>query len=156
MPPIRRPALPRRNDPCPCGNPKKFKKCCGATVAFVRPSPRSMPQYIDTGETPIRWVIVDDTGTRLFADKDNRALVFSSKADAFATATHDLFADQGAGDINVAGVGETKFKTLQEKVPYVEVDAEQASALVQERVALARAQLETQANDNEENNAATD
>ncbi|MGA2863834.1 MAG: SEC-C metal-binding domain-containing protein [Verrucomicrobiota bacterium] len=21
---------PRRNDPCPCGSGKKFKKCCGA------------------------------------------------------------------------------------------------------------------------------
>jgi hypothetical protein len=142
MPPIRRPALPRRNDPCPCNSTKKFKKCCGTAVTFTRPTRQSLPQYIDTGETPIRWVIVDDTGTRLFADKDNRALVFSSKDDAFATATHDLFTDQQAGDINVAGVGETKFQTLQEKVPYVEVNAEQAALLVQERVALARAQLE--------------
>jgi uncharacterized protein YecA (UPF0149 family) len=22
-----------RNDPCPCGSGKKYKKCCGATVA---------------------------------------------------------------------------------------------------------------------------
>lgn len=156
MPPIRRSALPRRNDPCPCNSTKKFKKCCGTTVAFVRPSPRSMPQYIDTGETPVRWVIVDETGTRLFADKDNRALVFSSKADAFATATHELFADQDPGDINVAGVGETKFQTLQEKVPYVEVDAEQAALLVQERVALARAQLETAEQSHEDENKETD
>jgi hypothetical protein len=149
MPPIRRPALPRRNDPCPCNSAKKFKKCCGTTVAFTRPSPCSPPQYIDTGETPIRWVIVDDTGTRLFADKDNRALVFSSKADAFATATHDLFAEQRAGDINVAGVGATKFQTLQEKMPYVEVDAAQAAVLVQERVALARTKLETEEQHND-------
>ena len=28
--PIRREATPGRNDPCPCGSGKKFKKCCGA------------------------------------------------------------------------------------------------------------------------------
>ena len=25
-----KPATPGRNDPCPCGSGKKFKKCCGA------------------------------------------------------------------------------------------------------------------------------
>jgi uncharacterized protein len=24
------PSLPGRNDPCPCGSGRKFKKCCGA------------------------------------------------------------------------------------------------------------------------------
>ncbi|MCK7593366.1 UPF0149 family protein [Pseudomarimonas salicorniae] len=28
--PARRPDLPGRNDPCPCGSGLKFKKCCGA------------------------------------------------------------------------------------------------------------------------------
>ncbi|HRN62390.1 MAG TPA: UPF0149 family protein [Luteimonas sp.] len=28
--PIRREATPGRNDPCPCGSGKKYKKCCGA------------------------------------------------------------------------------------------------------------------------------
>jgi uncharacterized protein len=28
--PIRREAAPGRNDPCPCGSGRKFKKCCGA------------------------------------------------------------------------------------------------------------------------------
>lgn len=28
--PIRRDAAPGRNDPCPCGSGKKYKKCCGA------------------------------------------------------------------------------------------------------------------------------
>jgi len=27
---IRREATPGRNDPCPCGSGKKYKKCCGA------------------------------------------------------------------------------------------------------------------------------
>ena len=30
--PIRRDALPGRNDPCPCGSGQKWKKCCGSTV----------------------------------------------------------------------------------------------------------------------------
>ena len=28
--PIHAAAAPGRNDPCPCGSGKKFKKCCGA------------------------------------------------------------------------------------------------------------------------------
>lgn len=28
--PVRRAAAPERNDPCPCGSGKKYKKCCGA------------------------------------------------------------------------------------------------------------------------------
>ena len=28
--PIRRDKTPDRNDPCPCGSGKKYKKCCGA------------------------------------------------------------------------------------------------------------------------------
>ncbi|MEK7762276.1 MAG: SEC-C metal-binding domain-containing protein, partial [Nitrospirota bacterium] len=28
--PLARPTI-GRNDPCPCGSGKKFKKCCGAT-----------------------------------------------------------------------------------------------------------------------------
>lgn len=28
--PIRREATPERNEPCPCGSGKKYKKCCGA------------------------------------------------------------------------------------------------------------------------------
>lgn len=27
--PVRRAAVPERNDPCPCGSGKKYKKCCG-------------------------------------------------------------------------------------------------------------------------------
>ena len=29
--PIKATQAPSRNDPCPCGSGKKFKKCCGAT-----------------------------------------------------------------------------------------------------------------------------
>ena len=28
---LRKAPEPGRNDPCPCGSGKKFKKCCGAT-----------------------------------------------------------------------------------------------------------------------------
>ena len=27
--PIKAPASPGRNDPCPCGSGKKYKRCCG-------------------------------------------------------------------------------------------------------------------------------
>ena len=29
--PIKSDAKPERNDPCPCGSGKKYKKCCGKT-----------------------------------------------------------------------------------------------------------------------------
>ena len=32
--PIRRDALPGRNDPCPCGSGKKYKKCCMAAATL--------------------------------------------------------------------------------------------------------------------------
>jgi uncharacterized protein len=35
-----RPAIPERNDPCPCGSGKKFKNCC-ATLSFKPPPLRS-------------------------------------------------------------------------------------------------------------------
>jgi SEC-C motif len=143
MLPIRRNNAPaRRNDRCPCGSQRKFKKCCGLTVAGVEPQVKTVPQFIDTGEIAIRWVIVDNTGTRLFSDKDNRALVFSSKDAAFAIATLDLFSSQAPGDINVAGVGETKLKHLQEKISYVEVEVDTAEALVRERITVGLAAIE--------------
>jgi SEC-C motif len=143
MLPIRRNNAPaRRNDRCPCGSQRKFKKCCGLTVAGVEPQVKTVPQFIDTGEISIRWVIVDNTGTKLFSDKDNRALVFSSKDAAFAIATLDLFSSQAPGDINVAGVGETKFKHLQKTIPYVEVEVDTAEALVRERITVGLAAIE--------------
>jgi hypothetical protein len=32
---------PGRNDPCPCGSGKKYKKCCGAAIpiAAIAPAP---------------------------------------------------------------------------------------------------------------------
>lgn len=32
--PVRRAPTPGRNDPCPCGSGKKFKKCCGSPAAL--------------------------------------------------------------------------------------------------------------------------
>nr|WP_238346205.1 SEC-C metal-binding domain-containing protein [Luteimonas saliphila] len=32
--PRRREAVPGRNDPCPCGSGRKYKKCCGAGVTL--------------------------------------------------------------------------------------------------------------------------
>ena len=31
--PIHADKKPDRNDPCPCGSGKKYKKCCGTTVS---------------------------------------------------------------------------------------------------------------------------
>jgi hypothetical protein len=96
--------------------------------------------FIDTGETPVRWLISDSTGTQFFADKDNRALVFDSRAAATAVASLEIFGTPEPGEINVAGVGETKWKLLQEKIPFVEIpDIETAARLIAERIEYGKA-----------------
>lgn len=130
---------PRRNDRCACGSGKKFKHCHGAEPNNLN---WRKPAYIDSGESPIRWVIVDRTGTSFFSDKDNRILVFKARADATAIAMLDEFADQEPGDINIGGVGPAKWQHLQDTLPFIEVDnAEHGTALVAERIAFSMQQL---------------
>lgn len=140
-------ALIRRNDRCPCGSNKKFKTCCSPaspqrlSSAPLPAKPAQQP-YIDSGESAVRWVIVDATGTRLFVDKDGHVLVFSDRVTATQIANLEEFSDQAPGDINVAGVGPTKWQALQEKLPFVEPpDVESAAALVRERIDARRARL---------------
>jgi len=124
----------RRNDRCVCGSGKKFKACCSPTAPQTHRF-SNKPAFIDTGEIPVRWLISDNTATQFFADKDNRALVFNNRAAAYAVASLDLFNEQAPGEINVAGVGETKWQLLQEKIPFVEVpDIETAARLIAERI----------------------
>jgi len=125
----------RRNDRCICGSGKKFKYCCSPTAVQQPATAQVRAHYIDTGETAIRYVITDEKGTSFFSNKDNQIIVFKTRADAIAVATLDDFATADNGEINVAGVGETKWKRLQEKLPFVEVDsAEAAVAMVYERM----------------------
>lgn len=143
MPPIRRVNKPGRNEQCACGSGKKFKKCCAAPYT-QRPAPQPGVLYIDSGEDAIRWVICNDKGTSFFSDKDNHIMVFTDKAAAFAIAGLEEFSGQEPGEINVAGVGATKFAHLCEKLPYVEVhDVETASALIRERLEVKTQELET-------------
>ena len=141
---IRRGNIVRRNDRCVCSSNKKFKHCCSPD-APNRPKQYVKPvQYIDSGEESVRWVICDTTGVKFFSDKDNRILVFKTRADATTIALLDDFADQEAGDINVAGVGASKWAHLQEILPFVEVDyVSTGIELLRERMELQRAQYET-------------
>ena len=141
---IRRGNIVRRNDRCVCGSGKKFKHCCSLD-APSRPKQYVKPvQYIDSGEEAIRWVICDDTGVKFFSDKDNRILVFKSRADATSIALLEDFAGQEAGEINVAGVGPSKWAHLQEILPFVEIDyVSTGIELLRERMELQRAQYET-------------
>lgn len=133
----------KRNDRCPCGSGSKFKACCSPAApanANGRRSVRSGPVFVDTGEQAVRWLITDETTTKFFADKDNRAIVFKHQAEAIAVAGLQEFDTQEPGDINVAGVGETKWQHLQAKIPFVEVeDVEHAVALVRERIEYGKA-----------------
>jgi hypothetical protein len=122
-----------RNEPCPCGSTSKFKYCHGRPEnSELMPT---IKNYIDSGETPVRWVISNDTGTSFFADKQNRIMVFSDKSLAVQIAKLDIFNAQAPHEINVAGVGPTKWQHLQETLPFLEVpSAEMAAALIQERI----------------------
>lgn len=136
----------RRNDRCICGSGKKFKYCCSPDAVKQPGAPVKKTHYIDTGETAVRYVIADEKGTSFFSTKDNQIIVFQTRADAIAIATLDEFAAAEAGEINVAGVGETKWKHLQEKLPFVEVaNAEEAIELVRERMQHIQSLIEAEA-----------
>jgi hypothetical protein len=135
-----------RNESCPCGSSLKFKKCHGRPegVGFVP----EVQHHIDTGETPVRWVISNDSGTAFFADKDGRIMVFPDKSTAVTIARLDMFSPQAENEINVAGVGPTKWQHLQETLPYIEiVSTENAMALIQERISSQTAAQEIPVND---------
>lgn len=132
--------IPRRNERCPCGSGLKFKKCCSAGAAPAA-HVRSVG-YIDDGEEAARWVITNARGTSFFSDKDNKILVFTDKAVAFAIANMAEFSNQEPGEINVAAVGASKFKHLCEILPYVEVSSiETGVTLIQERITARQAEL---------------
>ena len=140
--PLRKISVPGRNQLCACGSRHKYKRCCGRVAVSRVDLSQFFTYFIDHDEQPVRWVIVDNTGTRLFADLAGRAIVFQSRADALTIAQLEDFADQDPGDINVAAVGPQKWQVLQANVPFVDVpDATTAAALVRERIAYQRQQL---------------
>ena len=159
---IRKDSVIKRNDRCPCGSGKKFKACHSPDAPQNRVSysaPAKAMSYIDTGESPVRYVICDRTGVKFFSDVENKILVFSSREIATAVALLDEFSSQEPGEINVAGVGPTKWEHLQSKLPFIEVDSvEQAVELVRARIAKMQEQIsgqETQES-KEENSQAAD
>lgn len=129
-----------RNEACPCGSGSKFKVCHGrAADSQLRPY---LKQYIDTGESAIRWVIANSKATAFFADVGNRIIVFPTREMAVEISRLDVFADQEPNELNIAGIGPTKWTHLQETLPFVEVvSVDQAKALIHERLEAQRAEL---------------
>lgn len=142
---IRKDSIIKRNDRCPCGSGKKFKVCHSPDAPQNRMSysaPAKAMNYIDTGESAVRYVICDQTGVKFFSDVDNKILVFNSREDATAVALLDEFGSQEPGEINVAGVGPTKWEHLQSKLPFIEVESiEHAIELVRARIAKMQEQI---------------
>ncbi|NDC55262.1 MAG: SEC-C domain-containing protein [Alphaproteobacteria bacterium] len=139
---LRKQATPKRNERCWCGSGKKFKYCC-----LIPPmtQPQRVMQYIDSGEEAVRYVISNSRGTGFFSTKEGKIIVFKNRAEAFAIATLPEFENQEPGEINVAGVGATKWQHLQEKLPFIEVDGvEDAMAFVKERIEYMQQQLQEQ------------
>lgn len=133
----------RRNDICFCGSGRKFKRCClNRHRSTWKTMPNSEPRAIDYGEDAVRWIICDQTGTQFFVDKQGRILIFTDKQTAHAAATLDLFGAPESGEINVAGVGQTKWQKIQDELPHVDVpNIETAIALIRERIDDQMAQL---------------
>lgn len=154
---IRKDSIIKRNDRCPCGSGKKFKACHSADapqnrVNYVTPA-RSM-NYIDTGESAVRYVICDRTGVKFFSDVENKILVFPSREAATAVALLDEFSSQEPGEINVAGVGPTKWEHLQAKLPFIEIESvEHAIELVRARIAKMQEQISGQESQEKESPA---
>jgi hypothetical protein len=145
MNPMKRAMGTRRNDRCICGSGKKHKYCCHSQALAQPKVTKKKTHYIDSGETAVRYVICDGRGTSFFVDKDGRILVFQNRADAIAVATLDEFNVVEPGEINVAGVGPTKWQHLQDTLPYVEAEnAEHAVTLVRERMLIMQAALGVQ------------
>lgn len=142
---IRKDSVIKRNDRCPCGSGKKFKTCHSPDAPQHRVSyaaPAKAMNYIDTGELAVRYVICDNTGVKFFSDVDNKIIVFPSRESATAVALLAEFSDQAAGEINVAGVGPTKWEHLQAKLPFIEVESvEHAIDLVRARIAKMQEQI---------------
>jgi hypothetical protein len=75
-------------------------------------------------------------------------MVFPDKSTAVTIARLDMFSPQAENEINVAGVGPTKWQHLQETLPYIEiVSTENAMALIQERISSQTAAQEIPVND---------
>lgn len=143
MNPIKRGMGTRRNDRCICGSGKKYKYCCHPQSMAQPEVTKKKTHYIDSGETAVRYVICDGRGTSFFVDKDSRIIVFPTRAEAIAVATLDEFTTVEPGEINVAGVGPTKWEHLQKTLPFVEVaTAEEAVNLVRERMTTMQAKLD--------------
>lgn len=154
MNPLKRAVGTRRNDRCVCGSGKKFKYCCSPAAAQQPDGPKKKTHYIDTGEVPVRYVICDSVGTSFFSTKNNEILVFSTRADALSVATLEEFQTQEPGEINVAGVGKTKWQHLQSTLPFVEVESvEQAVAFVRDRIEHMSAQLAAAENEHTQDDA---
>lgn len=147
---IRRSPRPPRNSRCPCGSGKKFKYCCKADAIEQPQVVKQQAVYIDSGEEAVRYVIVDSKGTGFFVDKDGRIIVLPTRADAIAIATMDEFAAAEAGEVNVAGVGATKWEHLQNTLPFVEADAETAMVLIRERISHMAATLPPESSESTE------
>lgn len=145
---LRREARPRRNERCFCGSGKKYKYC-HARNAVAQPHKRDTA-YLDYDEVPIRFVIANSEGTGFFSTKDGKIMVFMSAHSAEAIARLPEFDDQVPGEINIVGIGHTKWQFFQERLPTVEFsdDAQAVAAqCIRDKISHALEQYEAAESD---------
>lgn len=146
---LRREARPRRNARCFCGSGKKYKHC-HAKNAVPQPPP---PLPVDLDDIPVRFVIANSEGRAFFSTKDGKIMVFTSAAGANAIARLPDFDDQVPGEINVVGIGETKWSLFRERLPFVEFDDsahEVAARCIRDKLEFAREQYESETEESSE------
>lgn len=142
---LRREARPRRNERCFCGSGKKYKYCHSRN-AIEQPQKRDT-QYLDYAEEPIRFVIANSEGTGFFSTKEGKVMVFTSSHTAKTIAHLPEFDDQVPGEINVVGIGPTKWQFFQERLPFIEFadDAQAVAAqCIRDKISHALEQYEAE------------
>jgi glycosyltransferase involved in cell wall biosynthesis len=97
--PEQAPNAPGRNDPCPCGSGKRFKRCCGATGAGTGQRGVSDSRAAVVDSTPAaraQWEVLQGRGAALFREGElleaRRQFAAAEQAMPGQAATHHALA----------------------------------------------------------------
>jgi len=116
--------IAKRNDPCPCGSGKKYKKCCGGNNTWMT-TPTVIPgvdPLIKVHHFFLFWVDVNKELKDTMIKEDGKVLVFTSRAASMQYANNKFAVQLKEREIISAGMGDVKWKNFVEEFEYVVVD----------------------------------
>jgi hypothetical protein len=109
-----------RNEPCPCGSGKKFKRCCGSLVGqprYIVHDPEGVtPEPVEPveGEEPVPPKPAEP---ETLSDDQGRIMLFETREAAILTAQNRGWQHRQA--VEVLTFAEAKWKQLMAEVPCV-------------------------------------